>query len=97
MPEDLYEEWAENRRQELQKTYLTLLVELAGLYEEREELEPPVEALRRVVASDPAHEEAHVGLVRLYALLGRRLEALRQYEELREALFRDPFKTAVSG
>ena len=88
LPGDLYEEWAENRREELQKTYLALLIELADLYEEREELNPAIEVLRRVVASEPAHEEAHVGLVRLYALLGRRLEALRQYEELKEALFR---------
>ncbi|HEX5915838.1 MAG TPA: BTAD domain-containing putative transcriptional regulator, partial [Rubrobacter sp.] len=43
----------------------------------------------RVVAEDPAHEEAHVGLMRLYALLGRRREALGQYERLREALHRE--------
>jgi len=35
LPEDRYEEWAENRRQELRRTFLLLLVELAGLYEER--------------------------------------------------------------
>jgi non-specific serine/threonine protein kinase len=88
LPEDLYEEWAENRREELQNSYLALLIELAGLYEEREELESAIEALRRVVASEPAHEEAHVGLMRLYALLGRRLEAMRQYDLLKEALSR---------
>jgi DNA-binding SARP family transcriptional activator len=88
LPEDLYEAWAENRREELQKTYLALLIELAGLYEDREELGSVIEVLRRVVASDPAHEEAQAGLMRLYALLGRRLEALRQYDQLKEVLSR---------
>ena len=37
LPEDRYEEWAEGRRGELRRTYLTLLVELAGTYEERAE------------------------------------------------------------
>ena len=35
LPEDRYEEWAESRRQELRRRFLSLLVELAGLYEER--------------------------------------------------------------
>ena len=38
------------------------------------------------MAVDPTHEEAHVGLMRLYALSGRRREALGQYERLREVL-----------
>jgi predicted ATPase/DNA-binding SARP family transcriptional activator/DNA-binding CsgD family transcriptional regulator len=87
LPGDLYEEWAENRREELQNTCLALLIELAELYEERRKFGLAIEALRRVVASEPAHEEAHVGLMRLYALLGRRLEALRQYDQLKEFLF----------
>jgi predicted ATPase len=38
------------------------------------------------VAKEPILEEAHVGLMSLYALLGRESEALVQYERLREAL-----------
>jgi DNA-binding SARP family transcriptional activator len=86
-PQDRYEAWAEARRAELRMTYLSLLVELAGLYEQRGQLGEAIEALGRVVAQEPAHEEAHVGLMRLYALWGRRREALGQYERLREALF----------
>jgi predicted ATPase/DNA-binding SARP family transcriptional activator/DNA-binding CsgD family transcriptional regulator len=88
LPEDRYEEWAESRRQELQRTLLSLLVELAALYEKRgtEELEPAVQALQRALAEEPTNEEAHVGLMRLYALSGRQGEALRQYGRLLEAL-----------
>jgi DNA-binding SARP family transcriptional activator len=67
LPEDRYEAWAEERREELRMAYLALLVEMASLYEERGEFGPAIEALGRVVASEPTHEEAHVRLIRLYA------------------------------
>jgi predicted ATPase/DNA-binding SARP family transcriptional activator len=86
LPGDLYEEWAEGRRQELRRAFLSLLVELASLHEERGDFRPAVEVLQRTVAEEPTHEEAHVGLMRLYALSERRGEALSQYERLREAL-----------
>jgi DNA-binding SARP family transcriptional activator len=89
LPGDRYEEWAESRRQELRQRFLSLLVELAGLYEERgseEELAVAVQAFQRVLVEEPTNEEAHVGLMRLYALSERQGEALRQYVRLSEAL-----------
>src|SRR5215204_705186 len=58
LPGDRYEEWAEGRREELRRLYLELLVELAGLCEERDEHEAAVGALRRVATEDPTQEEA---------------------------------------
>jgi predicted ATPase/DNA-binding SARP family transcriptional activator/DNA-binding CsgD family transcriptional regulator len=89
LPEDRFEEWTESHRQELRRTFLSLLVELAGLYEERGEEEPAAQALQRALAEEPTNEQAHVGLMRLYALSGRSGEALRQYVRLSEALSRE--------
>ncbi len=89
LPEDRYEEWAEGRRTELQRLYLTLLVEISGLYEQRENFGGAIEALQRVVGIEPNHEKAHEGLMRLYALEGRRGEALAQYERLVEVFSRE--------
>jgi len=89
LPEDRYEGWAEGRREELRRLYLALLLELAGLHEERGEHGPAVEALRRAVAEEPANEEAHAKLMRLYVLSDRRAQALIQYDRLREVLSRD--------
>ncbi|MDQ4042275.1 MAG: NB-ARC domain-containing protein, partial [Actinomycetota bacterium] len=89
LPQDPYEPWAEERRAQLREVYLSLLLELAGVYEEGKEFGEAIEALGRVVAEAPTHEGARVRLMRLYALLGRRREALGQYERLREALFRE--------
>ena len=61
MPQDRYEEWAQERREELRLTYQGPLIEVARLYEEREGYEMAIEALRQVVAAEPTHEEAHAG------------------------------------
>lgn len=86
LPEDRYEQWAESRREEVRHLYLSLLIESAGLYEERGEHERGLEVLQRVMAEEPTLEEAHAGLMRLHAISGRSRDALRQYERLREVL-----------
>jgi predicted ATPase/DNA-binding SARP family transcriptional activator/DNA-binding CsgD family transcriptional regulator/Tfp pilus assembly protein PilF len=86
LPEDRYEEWAEEHRRQLQETYLSLLLGLARLREERGEYDLAAGALRSVVAQESANEESHASLMRLYALLGRRGEAMAQYGRLREVL-----------
>jgi predicted ATPase/DNA-binding SARP family transcriptional activator len=88
LPEDRYEEWVEHRRENLRQMHSALLIELAGLYEEGGEHGPAIEALRKAAAEEPTFEEAHAGLMRLYALSDQLGEALSQYEHLRGALSR---------
>lgn len=89
LPEDRYEDWAAGRRETLRELYLTLLLEVAQLHAARSEQAPAVAALERLVAHEPAHEEAHATLMRLLAGAGQRQAALRQYQRLREALRRE--------
>ena len=89
LPEDRYEDWAAQRRESLRQTHLTLLLDLARLLEGRGEYAPAIETLQRVLVADPAHEEAHIGLMRLHALAGHRQQALRQYQALQDALRRE--------
>src|SRR5215208_6701518 len=89
LPEDRYEPWVEQRRAQLRELYLSLHLELGALYEERREFGEAIEALNTIVGEEPTHEGAQVGLMRLYALSGRRREALSQYEHLREALYKE--------
>jgi DNA-binding SARP family transcriptional activator len=53
LPDDRYEGWVENRREELRQLYLTLLIELARLYEERGEHSLAIEALRKARPRSP--------------------------------------------
>jgi len=88
LPEERYEEWTEGRREELRQLYLVLLVELAGLHEQRDEHNLAIEALRKAIAKESTLEDAHVALMRLHAISGRPERALAQYERFRDALYR---------
>jgi predicted ATPase/DNA-binding SARP family transcriptional activator/DNA-binding CsgD family transcriptional regulator len=88
LPEDRYEEWTEGKRGELRQLYLALILELAGLYQEREEHALAIEALRRAIFEEPTLEEAHAALMRLHAISGRPERSLAQYERLRDVLHR---------
>jgi DNA-binding SARP family transcriptional activator len=89
LPEDRYEDWVGPRRQQLALDHVGVLTELAASLEARGDLDGSADALHRVLAVDPAAEAAHVALMRLHALAGRRGDALRQYERLQAVLRRD--------
>ena len=84
--EDLYEDWVSPRRESLRQERQRLQVELAGMLEAGGEYLPAITQLQQVLDADPAYEEAHAGLMRLYARTGQRLAALAQYETCRLAL-----------
>jgi DNA-binding SARP family transcriptional activator len=90
LPDDRYEDWAIEPRDELQREYLALLEEQAALLESRGDVAGATRVVGLLVAADPMLEDAHVRLMRLYALAGRRADAMRGYEHLREALGREP-------
>ncbi len=86
LPDDLYEDWAAERREALREIHLGLLVAVARRHEARGELKAAMEALRRVIQSERTHEEAHQELMRLYASTGQRDRALRQFAQLQDIL-----------
>ncbi len=75
LPEDRYEEWAEERRAQLRLRYLDLL-RLDDRWE-------------TVVELDPSDEVAHLALMRRHTTNGDRHAALRQFERLDRALRRE--------
>jgi DNA-binding SARP family transcriptional activator len=89
LPEDRYEEWAIEHRDELQVDFVAALEELSGMLEARGDLDGATRVARRLVAEAPWREEANARLMRLHALAGRRGEALREYARLRELLARE--------
>lgn len=89
LPEELYEDWAAARREQLRGQYQELLMKLALLYEARGECERGVEQWKRLLNCDPSNEEAHRRLMSLYAQTGNRHLALRQYRQCREVLLKE--------
>lgn len=89
LAEDLYEDWAAARREQLRNAYHDLLARLANLHEQRNEIERAIGKLRTLTASDAANEKTHRQLMRLYALSGNKSQALKQYRICCEALHND--------
>jgi predicted ATPase/DNA-binding SARP family transcriptional activator len=86
LPDERYEEGFDARREALRQDHLALLAELAELYTARAAYTEAIATFRKAIANDAAHEDAHRGLMRVYALDGQRAQALRQYGALQEAL-----------
>jgi DNA-binding SARP family transcriptional activator len=81
-PSDLFYQ----RREQLRLLYVDLLLFFAHANLELNSFTPAIQALQQVVKIDPAHEEAHFQLMRVYELNNQRQAALRQYELLTDAL-----------
>src|SRR5262249_39687422 len=86
LPADRYEEWAVVPRRELENEFVSGLTELGALHESNGALAAAIETARRLVGADPLQEDAHATLIRLYALAGRRSDAIRQFEQLAQIL-----------
>jgi predicted ATPase/DNA-binding SARP family transcriptional activator len=82
LPEDRYESWADARRAALRELHGTLCLELA----ERQDPDEAVHTLQRALATAPLYEPAHRELMHVYVALGRRQDALAQFNRLRDAL-----------
>src|SRR5438105_2052064 len=76
-------------RDRARELHLGLLLELAEHHASLGDAAGAVEALQRAVVDDPLHEEAHRRLMRLFAEVGRRQQALAQYQQLRQTLRRE--------
>ena len=89
LPEDLYQPWTERPRDEARNLSMALLLELSRLQATRGDSEDAMSNLHRLLAAEPAHEEAHRALMVLYAETGARYRALRQYLACQQALDRE--------
>ncbi|HET6944443.1 MAG TPA: bacterial transcriptional activator domain-containing protein [Gaiellaceae bacterium] len=84
LPKDRYEPWAEARRASLNDLHGLLCLELA----QQQSPQDALRTLQRALDVDPLLKPAHRALMRVYETLGRRQDALAQYQRLRAALRR---------
>jgi DNA-binding SARP family transcriptional activator len=86
LPEEPYLRWVEMKRAALKDHYITVRMEMAGLYEGQGELEAAVLQCNAVIQADPLTEHAHQQLMRLLQRQGRCSAALKTYRDLAETL-----------
>jgi len=81
-------EWFLLRREDLRRKYLDALLSLGQLLFTQNEYARAAESYRRALEKDEVLEEAHRELMRCYARLGERGQALRHYQ-IFEQMMRD--------
>ena len=86
LKEDLYEPWAQIKREELRLKYIDLLYKTAQLYESIGTANKAIGCYRKVVQSDSFSEKAYQRLMTLYSNRGMRSAAVKIYEECKNAL-----------
>jgi adenylate cyclase len=84
--EALYDEWLLGAQHQLRRTACGVIERLAASLADADRGEEAVDVLNRRIDMDPACEPAHRHLMELYEQLGRRSDALRQYQYLMDAL-----------
>lgn len=80
--------WAERARQRLRTVWLYHVMGLAEFYVGERMYVEAVTAYQRVIQLQPYFEEGHLGLMKVYALMGERTAVEKQYRSL-EALLKD--------
>jgi DNA-binding SARP family transcriptional activator len=84
-----FEQWLLAERERLHELAVGALAKLLAQQRAAGAVEAAVESALRLLALDPLQEPAHRALMRLYAQLGRRGAALRQYQVCVAALERE--------
>ncbi|MGI8788104.1 MAG: AfsR/SARP family transcriptional regulator [Pyrinomonadaceae bacterium] len=86
LPEDLYEDWASERRESLRQTRHKLFRKLGEIYESDGRFEQSAAMRLKLVAADELDEMTRRDLMKIYALGGNRGLALKQFEICRAVL-----------
>ena len=86
LPDDLYKDWAQRRRDRLRRSYSWLLEQAARIAIASAQGQRASEYLRALVEQNTLDEAMHYELMLIYARIGRRSEALNQYQVLRKIL-----------
>jgi DNA-binding SARP family transcriptional activator len=87
LPDERYTEWTQIPREALRRRHRETRLALAACARDAaRDYTGAIALLTPLLAADPADEPVHRELMRLYALAGRRHEALRQYQACVDAL-----------
>ncbi len=81
-----FDQWCSFEREALRRAHADTLSRLVELCAQEGEIDAAIDYAHRIVALDHLDESAHRELMRLYASVGRRNAALRQFETCRKLL-----------
>jgi DNA-binding SARP family transcriptional activator len=84
--EDVYEEWANPRRERIKNLYLHVADRLSHHYMQREEYSAALVLCQKILSQDNCHEASHRRIMRCYLAQAQRHLAIRQYQTCTQVL-----------
>jgi DNA-binding SARP family transcriptional activator len=87
--EDLYSDWSSTRREQLRQIHLNMCRTLSLHFLEKRAYEIAAQWARMIIEENRCDESAYCLLMRIYAIEGRRNEALKQFQLCKQALLED--------
>jgi DNA-binding SARP family transcriptional activator len=87
--EDLYADWSFLLREQLSQTYLTMCRTLVNHYQQNQRYEDATQWATTILRENRCDEDAHRQLIQIYVILGRRSEALQQYQRCERLLHQE--------
>ena len=84
-----YEDWILVQREELHQAFLNALTQLTKLFEDSRQYDEAIEAVNRLIRSDPLNESAYQLSMRLHALNNDRAGALQVYHTCSTVLMQE--------
>src|SRR5262245_43539199 len=87
--EAAFDEWLWATRERLRRTATTAMAKLLARQSDAGAIDAAIATSTRLLGVEPTHELAHRTLIRLYAAVGRRAEAIRQYHACVDLLRRE--------
>lgn len=84
-----FEQWLAMERERLRALAVAGCARLTDLHQTAGAVDLALQSATRLLSLDPAREETHRQLMRLYLSQGRTLDAIRQYQQCRQSLARD--------
>jgi len=89
LPEDVYADWSQVRREQLTQAYLSMCTALADHHQRTGNFETASTWALRILEQNRCDESAYQQLMRAYASEGRRSESIRQYRRCESVLRED--------
>ena len=86
---DFYDDWILAERERYCAMYCDALLSLTQKMRARSEYQRAMEYAQRILRMDPVNERAHQHLMFCYLAMGKRLEALKQYDECKQILMEE--------
>lgn len=86
LTEDIYEDWIYTRRETMRLLFRKTATKIAALLVAENNHQASIEILKKLACDDPSDEYVQRLLMRLYAETGSKYQALKQFQQCRDAL-----------